>query len=507
MKKLAVAILMIILASSAMAIVPNWQGGPYNFKVDSPLDQEIINKLPNEHFLLNIGPTGIRGTIKLTDWNVESDKEIEVKFVFSDSPANGKVRVGDVIVGANGELFTEGHMIGRQSNDPQGKFAGWKGMMTEMGQAILDSQAAEGKLDLMIRPRGSSSVKTVTVEIEAVGAFSPTYPENCPRSDAMLTKLCDFLVSGNDKIRMAHGNAHTVLALMASGDSKYEKFILGRMEGLFKQRPTPQDGGFACWGWGLNGVVLGEYYLLTGDPAAATAMEARQEAQKFGLDPGAMSYSHRPYPVIQQRAAAGGPKGYGAMAPVGAIMMLAMSLAKEGEVAYAEDVYAGFHNAFNWSVGKDGSAGIAYGWSATENHAVIELGNAAFSPCKSDRGIGYECMTGMKDIGPYTIAWPTKADPRWKPTDWIADEADKNRVFQYGGGSRIVYRYRKPDPETTAPFSTSGATRHHAPCAYGALAHVIGNRDSASWIWLGQHLANGIANNPETWWDGMCRSF
>lgn len=508
MKRLIIILLAVVAVGSVYAIVPDgepWGSTPWSWTLGGELDAEVVAALPNESFLLNLGPTGIRGRM-YTDppngWCVEGTKEITVRFVFKNSPASGKINVGDVIVGANGKLFTKGHMFGRKSNDPSATFAGWDGPMEEIGWAIEDSQGLDGKLVLMVRKRGTTAVKDITIELEPVGRFSATWPVDCPRSTALLKKLCNFLVQPSPGMNRAHGQTETLLALMASGDPEYKAFIQQNMQNAAKQRPGPQDTGFACWGWGLWGVAMGEYYLLTGDADMATAINARVDAYRYGIDPGANTYSHTSYPVIAQRIAAGGPKGYGAMAPVGAIAMLAMSLAKEAGLKYPEDTYQDIHNSVLWECGKAAhSGGIAYGWAGKQG-AYLELQNPAFSPCKSEKGYGYECPTGMKDIGPYTIAWPTKADPRWTPTDWIAAEADKNRVFYSTEKNRSVIRYRAPDPEPTGPFTTSGQNRHHLPAAYGALAHLIGNRDNASWIWLGQRLATGIANSPKSWWDG-----
>ncbi len=48
----------------------------------------------------------------------------------------------------------------------------------------------------------------------------------------------------------------------------------------------------------------------------------------------------------------------------------------------------------------------------------------------------------MKDIGEYKIGWPTKGDPRYRPTDWLKSEAATNRVFDLGGAKRMIVLWK-----------------------------------------------------------------
>ena len=110
----------------------------------------------------------------------------------------------------------------------------------------------------------------------------------------------------------------------------------------------------------------------------------------------------------------------------------------------------------------------------------------------------------MKDIGPYEILWPTKADPRYKPTDWVEKEASENLVEEEVDGCRTIRRFlgKKKFQEPTAPYNTSRSGGHLAPVGMGALAHLIGNKDNKSWTYLGQHAANTCALGPGSAFDG-----
>ena len=58
-------------------------------------------------FFINLGITGARA--KITEANLRA---LEVAYVFSNTPAYGKLQVGDLIVGANGKAFETDHKNG-----------------------------------------------------------------------------------------------------------------------------------------------------------------------------------------------------------------------------------------------------------------------------------------------------------------------------------------------------------------------------------------------------------
>lgn len=468
---------------------------PWNLKLNGWHDREVAEELGTGWFL-NVGPTGIRARI-----THEHPEFLTVKYVFKKSPAAGIVAIDDIIVGANGKRFTVAHTFGRGS---RGR-GGWEGPMLDMSKLIEDSQGKDGKLELMIWPGGSKEAeKTVTVQIEAVGRFSPTWPYNCPRSDKLMTSLCDFLIEDYKRAGKFESNVHThascMLALMASGDKKYDGFIRGIMSDYGSKRyDSTHDAGFPAWGQVHDGIVMGEYYLLTKDRSLLPAMESLADCLNDSVWPETGGLSHKPFAAIQRRMAGGGPKGYGAMALPAGLGMVALSLFKEAELPHAEHSYQRMHEAFLSSVRPNGS--IDYGFNIWD-HAVIELADPKGSPKNSPRGIGFECLEGMDGIGEYSIAWPTKADPRYKPTDWLDKERETNRVFDMGKGKRMVVRNMSPE-EPTKPYKQDGsACDHFARSGTGALAHAIGNSGNQSWGYLSELMATGCAKSGKALLDG-----
>jgi hypothetical protein len=468
---------------------------PWNLKLHGWHDREVAEELGAGWFL-NVGPTGIRARI-----THENPKYFTVKYVFRKSPAHGLIKIDDIIVGANGKRLTVAHTFGRGS---RGRGT-WEGPLLDMSKLIEDSQGKDGKLDLIVWPGGDKSKeKVVPVQIAPVGRFSPTWPYNCPRSDQLMLDLCDFLADEYKRAgkfeNMTHTHSSAVLALMASGQKKYERLLRQIMSEYGSKRYDPRNGGgFPSWGWGHDGIVMGEYYLLTQDRSLLPAIKSLTECFVLAQTPESGGYSHKPFPYIQKRIAEGGPKGYGAMALPGGIAMVAMSLFKEAGLDYAEPAYERLHQAFLRSVGSNG--GIGYGFSGWD-HAVIELTGPGGKKKSGSQGIGFECPGGMKDIGEYTINWPTKADPRYRPTDWLKKEAATNRVFDLGGAKRMVVR-TMPEPEPKRPYKhDGGSVDHYARSGTGALAHAIGNSNNPSWKYLSDFMATACAKSPNSLLDG-----
>jgi hypothetical protein len=489
-----IATFWIAIAGASFAVHEKSDGWPWNLKLHGHHDAEVAEALGTGWFL-NVGPTGIRAQI-----THDNPKYFTVRYVFKKSPADGKIKINDVIVGANGKVMNVAHYFGRGS---RGRGT-WEGPMVEMSKLIEDSQAADGKIQFIVWPGGDKSKQTtVEVQVEPIGRFSPTWPYGCARSDKLMNQLCEFLY--NEHKRQGNfGRPHTsnaaVLALMASNNKKYESLAFDIVNGYANKRYDPVNGvGFPVWGWGHEGILLGEYYLLTKDRRVLPAIESLVKAFVDGQTPESGGYSHRPSPFIMQRQASGGPKGYGAMALTGGLAMTAMSIFKEAGLEYGQVAHEHLNQAYLRSV--DGGGGIGYGFSGLD-HAVITLTGPNAKNSNSPRGIGFEIQSGLRNIGPYDINWPTKSDNRYKPTDWLEKEIETNRVFDFGEAKRLVIR-TMPVDQPKRKFDYNGRRVDHlARSGTGALAHSIGNGGDKSWEFLAQHMATGCAKSPESLLDG-----
>ena len=63
----------------------------------------------------------------------------------------------------------------------------------ELALAIDAAESEKGRLTLTLK-----GDKTVDLELTVLGRYSKTAPYNCPKSDAIITRAADFLVSSGN---------------------------------------------------------------------------------------------------------------------------------------------------------------------------------------------------------------------------------------------------------------------------------------------------------------------
>lgn len=486
-------------ASSLMAIATNKIKGklyPWDFPCGGWQEKEMFDA-GVKGWYLPIGPTGIRAMI-----TEEDPCHFKVMYVFRDSPAHGLVKPGDIIVGANGITFKQPHVFGRKV------YRSWKGPITDMAARIENSQEKDGRLELMIRPKGETETKTVEVKIPAIGRFSDTYPFDCERSEKTISMLCDYLVKEYRKKgkfqAWAHTRAHCYLALMASGNPEYDDIIKKKINGILKHEPDTMKSTQQCWTHGYDGILLGEYYLKYKDERVIPYAKKLCKFYRDAMGYDQAGYSHNPRPAIVERIVSkNGGYGYGAMASPSGLAMLAMSLFKAGGIEIDDMSYKRIHQAYLRHARPD-CVRVVYHFRPWQS-VHIELKDPARA--KSDQGTGYLSPAGMKGITDYKVLGygynigKEKDDGKErKAPDWLEAERDRNIVFDWGGGHRYIVR--NPDlPEPEAPYKTTRACAQ-APVGLGALAHLIGNKNKKSWNYLGMHAANSCALGYGSWFDG-----
>ena len=116
----------------------------------------------------NLGITGMRAVLV-----EDKPTALLIKYVFKDSPAAGKIQVGDHIVGANGKKFTVPHRNGYNV-----KVFGGHGPMMDFGLALDASQdrKLKGKLKLDVVRDGDESIQ-VTLDVgRKYGSYGKTFP-------------------------------------------------------------------------------------------------------------------------------------------------------------------------------------------------------------------------------------------------------------------------------------------------------------------------------------------
>lgn len=204
------------------------------------------DKIPNgANHDWNLGATGLRGWIYTNQMSTADARQIYVTKVDKESPADGILAVGDVILGVGGKAF---------SYDPR----------TEFGKAltVAESEAGGGNLSLKRWRKGKTD--TVSVKLPVLGTYSTTAPYDCPKSKRILEQGCQALAE-----RIAdssyHQNAITrslnALALLASGDPEYLPLVKKQAQWAAEFSAN----SFQPWYYGYVISFLAEYKMATGD--------------------------------------------------------------------------------------------------------------------------------------------------------------------------------------------------------------------------------------------------
>lgn len=252
-----------------------------------------------------LGATGLRGWIYSNKLETSEARQIRITKVDAGSPADGKLAVGDVILGVGAKPF---------SYDPR----------TEFGKALTAAEATDGKLALTRWKDGKN--EEVVLQLPVLGAYSKTAPYNCEKSARIFKAGCEALAK-----RMAEDKNYSkqspitrslnALALLASGDPKYNDLIKGEANWA---KDFSADS-MATWYYGYVVAFLAEYKIATGDESvlpglSRMALEAAKGQSNVG------SWGHK------FARPDGGLFGYGMMNAPGVPLTASLVLAKKAGV-------------------------------------------------------------------------------------------------------------------------------------------------------------------------------
>ncbi|MBJ7497532.1 MAG: HEAT repeat domain-containing protein, partial [Gemmataceae bacterium] len=221
----------------------------------NPVPPDLTKDKPADIKLTyNLGATGLRGWIYTKPANFfESQqgrtttfsRQILVTHVGAKSPADGVIKINDVILGVDGKPFAD---------DARKSIA--------LAIADAEKETNQGKLTLLVWRQGKT--EKVQLKLRVMGSYSATAPFNCPKSKLIFDEACKVLE--NEPLRDDMWGAVNGLALMATGNPEYLPRVkaLAHKIGPKTLKLELKDGMF-MWDWGYRNVFLCEYYLLTGD--------------------------------------------------------------------------------------------------------------------------------------------------------------------------------------------------------------------------------------------------
>jgi len=209
----------------------------------------------------NLGSTGMRGWIytkaatffdSCQGRTTTASRQILVTHVGAKSPADGVMKVDDVILGVGGKPFTDD---ARKS----------------LAVAIQEAEKeANGGILKLTRWRAGKT-EQVQLKLRVMGTYSDTAPYDCPKSRRILDEACKALEK--EALKENLWGAINGLALLATGNPDY----LPRVQALARKLAPPdlklQGQAFGSWETGYRGIFLCEYYLLTGDEQVLPAIK------------------------------------------------------------------------------------------------------------------------------------------------------------------------------------------------------------------------------------------
>jgi hypothetical protein len=214
------------------------------FYKQSPLFSTAPAETASSQLIGRFGPVGIG--IEL----VQPAFAMKVASIEKGSPAEatGKLKTGQLIETINGQQLA--------AIDPR----------IQLGQIITAAEAGDGAVKLMVKDTPEAKAEEVVVQIPVLGAYSQTWPLNCPKSDKIVRGFADYLAKpDSDQGFFGFG----MLFLLSTGEDKDLAPVKQWVHG-FAGKAAPEY----AWHLGYGGIPLCEYYLRTGDPVALPVIQS-----------------------------------------------------------------------------------------------------------------------------------------------------------------------------------------------------------------------------------------
>jgi HEAT repeat protein len=245
----------------------------------------------------NLGATGMRGWI-FTKPPTHMDsyqgrttmlaRQILVTHVGSKSPADGKIKVGDVILGIDSKPF----------EDDARKV---------LAAAIQRAEAPSGKGDLNLLVWRDGTTKDVHLTLRVLGAYDPENPLESAKAKIIFDEACQALAK--EKLADDWAGPVSAIAMLASGKEEFLP-VVREFAHKIAAKTTSQDPAKpdrSTWHLSYRAIFLCEYFLLTRDETVLPAIEQLSIAMARGqgmfgtfghnlLPPGPNGELHRPIP-------------------------------------------------------------------------------------------------------------------------------------------------------------------------------------------------------------------
>lgn len=279
-----------------------------------------------------LGPTGLWAEMyaeSVRGGGTRDTRQFLVSKVEEDSPAAGKINVGDVILGVNGKNF---------DSDARKVFAA----------AIEDAEGSDGNLSVHIWRSGQ--ISDIKIAIKSFGVkHSRTCPYSCPKCEALIDVLAEQAKNAPLPPKKVSKGQQGIfipsmyaLGMLAAGREDLMPRIKEYAHSLCVDSRTGEpfkfvvsEDGRRVWHTGYNLIFLSEYYMVTKDEYVMPAIRELAVGGAQGQS-GVGTYGHR-FSSRKPDGSFHGPLvGYGAINNAALTMFNGLLLAKKSGVDDAE---------------------------------------------------------------------------------------------------------------------------------------------------------------------------
>lgn len=306
-----------------------------------PDEDPLLFGPPGDKVEMHFGDVGVTG-LKL---RIYPGLVLKVEATTPGTPAEGKFNKGEVITAVNGIVL-------------KGRNPFWV-----LGNALTAAEASDGRLIFEVQSAEGADTRKVTVLIPVLGAYSPTWPLNCKKSQAIIkgaaayyARTWKYVGGGATELEQdleTHGigGALACLFLLSTGDDQHLPRVKAFCDGLAEEIRKGVTYENETWYVGYKGIACAEYYLRTGDssmlPVLQHYCEFARVRQFYGIGWGHGDRQINP-----------GYVAGGLMNPAGTQVLTTLLLAKECGVKVDEPTLMG---ALKYFYRFAGHGSVAYG--------------------------------------------------------------------------------------------------------------------------------------------------
>ena len=229
---------------------------------------------------VNLGPIGAMAQCwaRQSGHNpTDTSRMLDVYEIYEDSPAEGKLEPGDVIVGVVAPKIPplRAYDWVPASEKPASKDDYLDATLfpydvrEALAAAITEAEKEENGGNLVLNVWRNGQTRPVALELPVMGSYSRTSPFDCEKSERLITRTADqILEQGMSETGVE--SSLEALGLLATGEPEYIDFVREWVHSNPRFDPSVTEvwrRGDTARNWDLSYelIFLAEYYMATGD--------------------------------------------------------------------------------------------------------------------------------------------------------------------------------------------------------------------------------------------------